>query len=107
MLYFSETGWTLPGMKEVNAAFEQEYDEAAYERRIAALARAIEQRESGDGLSEEEWANAVERLSRGDHYLSVLIGAGGQRAMAPLWVRVAAVVVLVLVYALFRKLTRN
>jgi hypothetical protein len=42
MLYFSETGWTLPDIWEVNAAFDRDYDAAAYEDKIAGLIQAFE-----------------------------------------------------------------
>jgi hypothetical protein len=40
MLYFSETEWTLPDMAEVNDAFDREYDQAAYERKIGKIIEA-------------------------------------------------------------------
>ena len=43
MLYFTESGWTLPNILEVNAAFERDYDDDEYERKIAELARRIEE----------------------------------------------------------------
>jgi hypothetical protein len=74
MLYFTETGWTLPNMLEVNAEFEQAYDEDEYERKIADLVRRIEERNETEGESEQgPWDEAVEKLSEGDHYLLVLI----------------------------------
>jgi hypothetical protein len=43
MLYFTETGWTLPDMIQVNAEFERrDYDYDTYERKILGLAREIE-----------------------------------------------------------------
>ncbi len=35
MLYFSETGRTLPDMAEVSAEFDREYSQDEYERKIA------------------------------------------------------------------------
>ena len=32
MLYFSETGWTLPDIREVEEAFGREYDMSEYEQ---------------------------------------------------------------------------
>jgi hypothetical protein len=37
MLYFSETGWTLPDMKEINAQFDEQYDQAQYEEKVVQL----------------------------------------------------------------------
>lgn len=74
MLYFSETDWTLPEIMEVNAAFERDYDERDYERKIAGLARAIEaQLAEADEQESDNWYAAIEKLSEGDHYLLVLI----------------------------------
>lgn len=41
MMYFSETDWTLPDIREVNTAFERDYDEAEYEEKIAGLVRSL------------------------------------------------------------------
>ncbi len=74
MLYFSETGWTLPNMLEVNAEFERDYDNDKYERKIAGLAGRIEQQNKAEGGTQRDaWEAAVEKLSEGDHYLLVLI----------------------------------
>ena len=35
MLYFSETGWTLPDIMVVSDAFDRDYDQAKYEEKIA------------------------------------------------------------------------
>lgn len=75
MLYFSETGWTLPDMAEASAEFDRTCDQDAYEQKIAALARSLLAR----GQSQydiEAWNHAIEKLTEEDHYLLVLIGAG-------------------------------
>jgi hypothetical protein len=74
MLYFSETGWTLPGILKVNAEFERDYDQDAYERKIAALVRELEARATDE--EQAAWDDAVLKLCEGDHYLLVLIGEG-------------------------------
>ncbi len=76
MLYFSETGWTVPKIMEVNAEFERDYDSDEYERKIAGLVGKIEEsnRTKGGG-DEAAWDDAVVKLSEGDHYLLVLINA--------------------------------
>jgi hypothetical protein len=74
MLYFSETGWSLPNILDVNAEFERDYDTGEYEQRILALATKITQRDkfsAGEDL--DSWYEAVQKLSEGDHYLLVLI----------------------------------
>jgi hypothetical protein len=80
MMYFSETAWTLPNMLEVNEAFEQNYDEAEYEQKIAGLIRGFraEARER-DTKELVAWDEAVRVLSREDHYLLVLIGVAEGR----------------------------
>jgi SOS response regulatory protein OraA/RecX len=37
MLYFSETDWTLPDIDKVSEAFEREYDNDEYEKKIRSL----------------------------------------------------------------------
>jgi len=74
MLYFTETGWTLPNMLEVNAEFERDYDNDEYEKKIAGLAQRIRQKNKDEGEeAEAAWNEAVEKLNEGDHYLLVLI----------------------------------
>jgi hypothetical protein len=74
MLYFTESGWTLPNILEVNAAFERDYDDDEYERKIAELARRIEESDAAKGAQDQaNWDAAVAKLSEGDHYLLVLI----------------------------------
>jgi hypothetical protein len=93
LLNFSETGWTLSGMKEVNAEFERDYDEDAYERKIAGLASRIEARDAAkEGPEQADWDLAIEKLSRGDHYLLVLINAPEPSdKIRPLWLKVLVV----------------
>ena len=73
MLYFSESGWTLPDMTKVNAEFEQEHNDAEYEEKIETVIRRI--RETQDEPSERDWNAAVDRLRTEDHYLLVMIDA--------------------------------
>lgn len=106
MLYFTETGWTLPDMKAINAEFDRDYDQDEYERKIAALAGRIQQcDESQSELELEDWDNAIEKLSRGDHYLLVLINAVQPQGRKETWARhslkvVAAALVLLAFVAL-------
>jgi hypothetical protein len=82
MLYFSETAWTLPDMTEVNEAFEREYDQVRYEKKIASIIRQLragEHRSNSD--ADHSWTDAVRTLRNGDHYLLVMIdreGASGR-----------------------------
>lgn len=76
MLYFTETGWTLPDMKKVSAEFDRNYDQSEYERKIGQLVARIQARLSVQRQQEQKlWELALEKLSRGDHYLLVLVDA--------------------------------
>lgn len=78
MLYFSETAWTLPGMIEVSDAFDHEYDQAKYEEKIGELVRSYRSWAAKTSQSDlDSWDEAVRTLSAEDHYLLVLINAGG------------------------------
>jgi hypothetical protein len=85
MLYFSETGWTLPGILKVNEEFERDYDQGTYEQKIAGLVQGLEDNAAGE--EQESWDDAVLKLCEGDHYLLVLIGAGErlQQPKSPVW----------------------
>lgn len=37
MLYFTESGWTLPDIMQVNEQFDREYDQDEYERKMAGI----------------------------------------------------------------------
>ncbi len=76
MLYFSETAWTLPDIAEVNEAFDREYDQAEYERKIANLIRKLATRARAEDREElDAWTEAVRTLKKEDHYLLVMIAA--------------------------------
>jgi hypothetical protein len=86
MLYFSETGWTLPDMAEVNEKFDAEYDQCEYEDRARALVNSY--LKHADGGERTNWDEAVKTLREGDHYLLVVIGQsrakrGGLNAWVP------------------------
>jgi hypothetical protein len=77
MLYFTESGWTLPNILEVNAEFERDYDNEEYEQKIAGLVREIDkQYETTGGDDQAKWDDAIVKLAEGDHYLLVLVGLG-------------------------------
>ena len=74
MLYFSETGWTLPDMAEVNECFDRDYDQDEYEAKIAGLVQAYLAHAGAESKEElKDWEEAVEKLSEGDHYLLVMM----------------------------------
>jgi len=101
MLYFSETGWTLPDIMQANSEFDLNYDQDEYERKINRLVRRI-QKGNGD---QRGWREAVRRLRSEDHYLLVLIDGDAQspksRHPAEVWklVLTASAVVAVLLPA--------
>ena len=70
MLYFSETGWTLPDIADVCAAFDRDYDQAGYEKKIAGIVRQLRETRAGHP---DLWMEAVGMLREGDHYLLVMI----------------------------------
>ena len=70
MLYFSESGWTLPDMMAVSAEFDQGYSQGKYENKVARIVRHIR----GSKADRARWNDAVRCLRREDHYLLVLIG---------------------------------
>jgi hypothetical protein len=92
MLYFSETGWTLPDMKKVSAEFDRDYDQGAYERKIGGFAGKIQERDAAQSVQEQQdWDRAVLKLSNSDHYLLVLIdGVQPRRSRAMHWLTVLA-----------------
>ncbi len=84
MLYFTETGWTLPDMKEVSAEFDRGYDQGEYEQKIAGLAARLQGRLEVQGEQESEtWNRAIEKLSLGDHYILVLLDASSMTRKGP------------------------
>jgi hypothetical protein len=72
MLYFSETAWTLPDIWEVNEAFDREYDNDAYEAKVVRLIQGAHKRAT-EASTRQMWDDAINILSREDHYLLVLI----------------------------------
>ena len=83
MLYFSETGWTLPNMMTISREFDQNYNQDEYEKKIGQIIRRIHEQSSG---SDDTWDEAVNRLRDEDHYLLVLIdGASSERTEFSRW----------------------
>lgn len=76
MLYFTESGWTLPDMMAVNEEFERDYDDDEYEQKIGGLAAKIQARDAAESERDQpKWDDAVVKLSEGCHYLLILIDA--------------------------------
>jgi len=80
MLYFSETGWTLPGIAEVSDQFDRDCNREEYEKKIATLIRNARKRaRKEDKLESEAWSDAIRILRKEDHYLLVMDGQAGVR----------------------------
>ena len=82
MLYFTESGWTLPDIMDVAEKFDEEYDQFEYERKIARLAEHAMKRAREEGQL-DEWRDAVRVLHTEDHYLSVMISQASARVRPP------------------------
>jgi hypothetical protein len=80
MLYFTETGWTLPDMMEVSEEFDREYDQDEYEQKIVELIAKTDnaiRKEPCDDY--DRWWMAIRLLEREDHYILVMIRLAGLR----------------------------
>jgi hypothetical protein len=102
MLYFSETGWTLPDIDKVSEAFDNTYDQGDYEKKIARLLRHAAKR-ARKNSEYDTWWKAIRRLQGEDHYLLVMIRQAGLRPpgdLLKLWAT-ALVLVILIVLAIF------
>jgi len=80
MLYFTESGWTLPDIMEVSAAFDREYDQDSYEQKIARVVARTYKHILKDSRDEYDgWWAAIRFLQREDHYISVMIALADLR----------------------------
>ncbi len=80
MLYFTESGWTLPDIMKVSEDFDREYDQDEYERKIAKLvAKADGRMRKGSRDDYDKWWAAIRFLQQEDHYISVMIRLAGLR----------------------------
>lgn len=103
VLYYSESGWTLPDMEEVSDAFRRGYDRRQFERRMARLIRRARTRVRGDGRREFElWNRSIRELQgRDDHYLFSLIAAAQPEGEIPRLIITALVVIGVMAIAIY------
>jgi hypothetical protein len=75
MLYFTEQGGSSPGLYEVNAEFERNYDPYKYEAKIMQLLKAARSRDGqGSPDQEQKWKEALDALKDQDHYILVMSG---------------------------------
>jgi hypothetical protein len=75
MLAFSEAGATAEEL-ETARAFERDFDDQEYEKRIAWLARAVYDRDV-EGGRKPEWDEALDELTSEDLYLMVMLEQAG------------------------------
>ena len=86
MLYFTESGWTLPGIMTVSEDFDREYDQTEYENKIARLIkRAYKRVCKGSREEYDAWWAAIRRLGKEDHYISVMVRLAGLRPRGDQW----------------------
>ena len=101
MMYFSETGWTLPDIWDVSGEFDRTCDQNEYEGKVAKLISKAVKRTRQEAPEEyETWWAAIRALAKGDHYLSVMIVRAGLRPpgdLLRLWGTAFAITVLLLV----------
>jgi hypothetical protein len=72
MLYFTESGWTIPEMPTVSEEFDREYDQNEYEKKIARLISNADRhtrKESREAY--DAWWAAIRFLRKEDHYILV------------------------------------
>lgn len=80
MLYFSESGWTLPDMPAVSDEFDWQYDQGKYEEKVARLIRRGYRHACKDsGETYDKWWASIGVLNSEDHYLLVMIRLAGLR----------------------------
>lgn len=83
MLYFTESGWTLPHILKVNEDFDRECDQDEYEHKIAKLVTKADKRIRKDSRDDyDKWWAAIRFLEREDHYILVMIRLAGIRPRA-------------------------
>lgn len=74
MMYFTESGEMREDLFKLNAAFEAEYDSTEYESKVSQLMRhAYARLKRENPLAVRTWDEAIQELSKGDHYLLVLL----------------------------------
>jgi hypothetical protein len=100
MLYFSETGWTLPNIMAINQEFDEAYDQDEYERKIGQIICRIHDQPDTE-RDKERWDEALKCLREEDHYLLVLIDGASKYEKRPRWDTIRLIFVGVIVVALF------
>jgi hypothetical protein len=81
MLYFSESAHMPARMIEAAEAFERDYDDASYERKIVDLLRGAYKRTRSTHA--DAWQPAVRRVNQSDIYLGVAYCVWGRTRRIP------------------------
>ena len=80
MLYFTETGWTLPDIMKASEDFDRDYNQDKYEQKVARLVAKTDRHiREGTRDDYDSWWAAIRFLEREDHYISVMIRLAGLR----------------------------
>lgn len=80
MLYFTESGWTLPDMTAISQEFDAEYNQNEYEKKIARLIRNAAKHDRKESRDEyDTWWDAIRILKKEDHYILVMVEIAGLR----------------------------
>ena len=84
-LYFSETGWTLPDIMEMNDEFDRQFDSDKYEKKVASLIRSARRRTRDESPEESAaWTDAIKALGKEDHYILVMLTQAGAPVGRPI-----------------------
>ena len=111
MLYWSEIypPPNIPNLKELAEHFDAECDSDEYEAKIRRLAEAARQRDSVDAAQAQQWKDALDALSKEDHYVNVMLpgfgsGAavgGGQNRVRDIILYLAIAITIVIALAIY------
>src|SRR5437879_2208773 len=83
MMYFTETGECREDPIALNDAFEAENDTDQYEAKVSKLMHHAYQRiRKENPETARRWKEAMEQLSKGDHYILILAGVNYPRDRA-------------------------
>lgn len=108
MLYYSDSGWTLEDMSDVNDAIARQLEQREYEKRIALVIRALRARlRAARGEEYETWNWAIgvlkesRRAQKENHYVLTLIAGAQPKGEIARLVVTALVVIGVMILAVY------
>lgn len=77
MMYFTETDECPENPIALNEAFEAQYDTDEYEAKLSKLMRHAHSRINKENPeAARKWKEAIQQLSKGDHYILILCNEG-------------------------------